>query len=61
MIRILPAILVFLVLAYLKHRLSPPKDVVGSYLADTSERARMLNRAAKEQHYRERWYRGDPT
>lgn len=60
-IKIIPVLLFFAGLAYVKWRLTPPRDVVGSYLEDTDARARQLQRAAQHQHYKESWHRSDPS
>lgn len=60
-IKVVPVILFLAGLVYLKWRLSPPKDVIGTYLEDTDARAEQLIRASREQHYRETWHRSDPS
>lgn len=60
-IEAIPIIVFFACLAYVKWRFSPPDDIIGSHLENTDHRARQLLRAAKEQHYREMWHRGDPS
>lgn len=43
-------------LAYFKWKLTPPGDVVGSYLEDTPDRAKQLERLSQDQTYRESTY-----
>lgn len=58
-IKIGSVLLLFAGLTYVRSRLRPPNDVIGSHLEDSEHRTKQLIRAAKEQHYRETWYRGD--
>ena len=60
LIKIIPVALLFAGIAYMKWRLSPPDEVIGTYLEDNEARTRQLIKASREQHYKERWCRSDP-
>lgn len=50
-ISVISFVLVVAGLIYAKWRLTPPKNVIGSYLDDTDHNARMLIRLSREQGY----------
>lgn len=60
-IKVIPVILIFAGILYVKWRLSPPQEVIGSYLEDTPARTRKMLRDATDQRYRETWSRSDPN
>lgn len=49
--KVIPLLLLVAGILFVKFRLTPPKNPVGTYLDDTNHNARMLIRLSREQGY----------